>query len=74
MDQRICARSYGVSIFQNQNESYMLDGVVHDTTHLIQPGAIEKATEYFEDLKYGGLTRKTREKQIKEYGYGPRPM
>lgn len=41
------------------------DGVEHIVTHYIQPGVIKKQTEYFSDLKYGGLTRRTIANQIK---------
>jgi hypothetical protein len=44
-------------------------GIEHITHELIQPAAVETWTEYYEDLKYGGLTRNTIAKQKKDYGY-----
>ncbi len=53
-----------------QDDSYTdKEGTIHDIWQLISPAAIDRATEYFEDMRYGGLTRKTMEQQRKQYGY-----
>lgn len=41
------------------------EGVEHLTYELIHPDAVEKWTEYYDDLKYGGLTWKALKQQIK---------